>query len=652
MRTAKVRAIAAILFSLSLSRSNFARGGLSNPPLAAGFGNPAGAFLDLLSLVGDYGPSSTASWQPSSASIVVGTTVLGQTTHYIGATEAAGFWIEDVDDLGINTYRLWTKMAELEWWDDDDALDGQWDDSEYGSPTIAQLKADPSLVPWAGWWDARFDETQSWRYGVQTRRGIIAALVQNGITPVVVLRLYDNQGQPEMRPGAQWAPRPPVDDSFRNEWWEHCFAIAYWLNVRNSYGVTHFEVLNEPDWNCQGWCNNSCPGFAASFCGSQAEYVQLVQDAYDAVKFANDMVGLPTYIHAPVVASYSSSYLAYSLQNADSQIQVVDYHTYASDPTASIDSVQNTITSYNPDGVVEPIWVSEWGALWTTYNTVARALLTAQQLMTFSEEGVEGVTVFNMYDWSTTAGQDYGLIDLQDDGMGGANRVRTETYYAYRLMTRGLKGGKDRLQFTASGVSGDARTMVTRGGGKVYVLVINSGLTSIPDVQADLSALGMDNGTVQVYEYSSSNKDVIVATPSMTDGRFTFTAPANGIALAAVTPIPTSVTLASFTATAQTESILLEWQIGSEIDTLGFNLYRSDTASGEYVRLNDALIPGQAPGSPIGVVYSWLDGNVEPDTAYYYKLEDLDIHGRGMLHGPVWATAGLMHHLYLPIIAK
>jgi hypothetical protein len=35
---------------LNESRSNFARGGLPNPPLAAGFGNPAGAFLDLLSL--------------------------------------------------------------------------------------------------------------------------------------------------------------------------------------------------------------------------------------------------------------------------------------------------------------------------------------------------------------------------------------------------------------------------------------------------------------------------------------------------------------------------------------------------------------------------------------------------------------------------
>lgn len=72
-------------------------------------------------------------------------------------------------------------------------------------------------------------------------------------------------------------------------------------------------------------------------------------------------------------------------------------------------------------------------------------MLTANQLLTFSEEEVEGVTVLNMYDWSSAAGQDCGLIDLQNDGMGGISRVPTETYYAYRLMVRGLNGGKERL---------------------------------------------------------------------------------------------------------------------------------------------------------------------------------------------------------------
>jgi len=43
---------------------------------------------------------------------------------------------------------------------------------------------------------------------------------------------------------------------------------------------------------------------------------------------------------------------------------------------------------------------------------------------------------------------------------------------------------------------------------------------------------------------------------------------------------------------------------------------------------------------------------VEPGTTYYYKLEDLDVHGWATLHGPVCATVGAMHRLYLPIIAR
>jgi hypothetical protein len=468
--------------------------------------------------------------------ITVQNSVLGHTTTYIGATEAGGFYINDLTDLGINTYRLWTKMAELEWWDDNDYFDdGLWNDSAYGTPTIAQVKANPSLVPWAAWWDVRFTETQSWRYGTQTRQGIIAALTSNNITPVIVLRTYDDQSKPEQRPAAQWAPRPPVDTNFRNEWWEHCFAIAYWLNVRNSYRVTHFEVLNEPDYSGQGWT-----GWPDA---NEAGYVQLVQDAYDAVKFANDMAGLPTYIHAPVVASYGSNYLPYSLQHADSQIQVVDYHTYADDPATSINSVQTTISNNNPDGVTEPIWVSEWGALWTTYNTITRALLTAEQLMTFSEEEVEGVTIFNMYDWSTTDGN-YGVIDLQDDGQGGANRVPTETYYAYRLMTRGLKNAKDRLDFTSDGLGSSGRVMVTRDAGNLYVIVKNgNGLVTV-----DISDVPGYSGTATVYEYSNTKRDEVVVTPTVTNGQFSFTAPTTGLSLAMVPAQATHAHITQITA--------------------------------------------------------------------------------------------------------
>jgi hypothetical protein len=449
-----------------------------------------GLLLLCVALVVVHIPRSHA----ESGAITVHDTILGQTTTYIGATEAGGFWIDDLNDLGINTYRLWTKMAELEWWDDDDAATAPpWDDSEYGTPTIAQVKADSvngftNTVPWV-WWDIRFTEPQTWRCGIQTRQGIIAALEDNSILPIVVLRTYDNEGEPEQRPGAQWAPRPPVTETFRNEWWEHCFATAYWLNVRNDYGVTHVEVLNEPDYVGQGW---------PEYGGTTTEYVQLVLDAHDAISYANSFVGLPVHIHAPVVADYGSLYVAYTLDNADAAVQVVDYHTYAPDVRPSILGISGTISSHNPDGVREPIWVSEWGALWSSYDTFNRAMLTADQLLTFSEEEVEGVTIFNMTDWLTATGQDYGLVDLQDDGMGGTLRVPTESYYAYRLMTRGLVDGKERLSHTPSGLSGDTRTMVTRDAQYVYVIVLRDSVGMTGTVNVDMTAIGSGSGAVTV----------------------------------------------------------------------------------------------------------------------------------------------------------
>jgi hypothetical protein len=102
--------------------------------------------------------------------------------------------------------------------------------------------------------------------------------------------------------------------------------------------------------------------------------------------------------------------------------------------------------------------------------------------------------------------------------------------------------------------------------------------------------------------------------------------------------IPTSVELTRFEAKPIVNAIRLEWETATELDNLGFNLYRSRSPEGGYVQLNDALIPGHSPGSATGSTYSWVDRDVRPGVTYYYKLEDLDIYGFPTLHGPVQAT--------------
>ena len=97
--------------------------------------------------------------------------------------------------------------------------------------------------------------------------------------------------------------------------------------------------------------------------------------------------------------------------------------------------------------------------------------------------------------------------------------------------------------------------------------------------------------------------------------------------------------------------MLVEWETASEIDNLDFNLWRSDAADREYVKLNEALILAQ--GSPItGASYVYTDTIVTNGVTYHYRLEDVDIYGTSTLHGPVTATPSRTYQLYLPLIVK
>jgi hypothetical protein len=99
----------------------------------------------------------------------------------------------------------------------------------------------------------------------------------------------------------------------------------------------------------------------------------------------------------------------------------------------------------------------------------------------------------------------------------------------------------------------------------------------------------------------------------------------------------TAVELVSFTAEAGADSVTLAWETASEIDSEGFNLWRSEAADGAYTKINPRLIPAQGDADS-GASYEYIDTEVIPGVTYYYKLEDVDLHGVGTFHGPVSAT--------------
>jgi hypothetical protein len=104
----------------------------------------------------------------------------------------------------------------------------------------------------------------------------------------------------------------------------------------------------------------------------------------------------------------------------------------------------------------------------------------------------------------------------------------------------------------------------------------------------------------------------------------------------------TAVELVSFTATGLNGEVLLEWETGSELENLGFHLYRSLSEEGPYEQITASVIPGLG-SSPAGAKYSYVDSGLTNGVTYYYKLEDIETTGATELHGPVSATpeAGL-----------
>jgi len=114
-----------------------------------------------------------------------------------------------------------------------------------------------------------------------------------------------------------------------------------------------------------------------------------------------------------------------------------------------------------------------------------------------------------------------------------------------------------------------------------------------------------------------------------------------GISLVLDCTVPSAVTLSSFVARARLNRVVVRWQTASEIDNIGFYLYRTDSIDGPRVELSRGLIPSQSPGSAVGADYKFVDRNVELGRTYFYWLADVDTHGVTTLHGPVKVIYGL-----------
>jgi len=99
------------------------------------------------------------------------------------------------------------------------------------------------------------------------------------------------------------------------------------------------------------------------------------------------------------------------------------------------------------------------------------------------------------------------------------------------------------------------------------------------------------------------------------------------------------VTLSGFSVQLNQNGNILSWETASEIDNLGFNIYRaasdnSDEPETHFNKINNKLIPGLGSSSS-GQNYSYLDQQISDNTYFWYFLEDISLSGIKTVHDTI-----------------
>jgi hypothetical protein len=99
----------------------------------------------------------------------------------------------------------------------------------------------------------------------------------------------------------------------------------------------------------------------------------------------------------------------------------------------------------------------------------------------------------------------------------------------------------------------------------------------------------------------------------------------------------TLIELSEFTAKPGNKKVTVQWSTASEIDNVGFNIFRAESRDGNYEKINSELIPAQG-SSTQGADYIFIDHTVKNRKTYYYKLQDIDLEGKSTFNGSVSTT--------------
>ena len=514
-------------------------------------------------------------------SITVGALPIGISTKYMGVTGShRDFDVTVFKDLGINTNRLFSSVESFEPIDDND---------DYGKPSIDEVKANINIIPWAKW------------DNVIISNGFKDYLdAMKSINVKVIINLRTNS--------TGWMANIPKTPEDENEWWEHCAALAYWLNVRNDYQMDDYQLFNEPDH-----------GYGQEFGGASVEdYVRLARLANDALGFVytHYLPGRKFETYGPVT-SWANSWITDMLTKGGDVFSNVDFHQYSS-KTQFTDAIGAAHGMMNTTGYAGlPVWMSEWGSYdfdlpnVRQNNSVPFAIKMINNVINMCAPGDGHITGWDYYNYASGS---YG-----DEILDENNEPRT-VYYALRLAIRGLKGGKPIYSCNVS--NNKLKAIASKDeDGTINLLVTDTSSIQSHTVNINLSALSVVTGSATtISRYDASNEDVSSVGPTVgSNGVVQITIPPSGAVLIKAqgtgsgkdTELPTSPTALTST-TATYNSVSLKWAASK--DNIGVEYYD--------IYINDRLLKS-AKGNAVNLTVDKL----KPSTVYKMFMKARDAAG-------------------------